>query len=78
MVSVLVAVKDPACQVIELHERLSVTVMEALVAMITSSANPGITPPTHVPAAFQLPPPATDVMVADWTIIGRKKQKKMI
>lgn len=65
MVSVLVAVCVPAAHVMELHDRLSVTVTEAFNAIITSSPIPGITPPTHVPAAFQFPPPATDVIVAD-------------
>lgn len=64
IVSDRLAVMEPAVQVNELQDRLSVTVIDAFKAIMTSSFIPGITPPAQEPVAFQLPPPADEVIVA--------------
>lgn len=76
MVSVLVADIAPAVQVNELHDRLSVTVIDAFTAIITSSFTPGITPPDQEAVEFQLPPAAEEVIVAAFVFIVKSVIKR--
>src|SRR5262249_378185 len=50
----------------------------AVLAMVTSSAAVGTTPPTHVPGALQFPPAAVEVMLAAVAVRAERARKARV